>query len=487
MTNITPITLAYGDGIGPEIMQAVRRILEAAKAQVHFDVVEIGKKAFLEGFTSGIPDSAWEIIKRNPVLLKAPITTPQGGGYKSLNVTLRKTLGLYANVRPCVTYRPYVTAHCEQMDLVIVRENEEDTYTGIEYQQTPDLVECLKLITKQGCERVIRFAFDYARKCGRKKVSCFSKDNIMKMTDGLFHRTFNEIATHYPEIEHDHYIVDIGTALLATDPGRFDVIVSLNLYGDILSDVAAQVAGSVGLAGSANIGKEFAMFEAIHGSAPDIAGKDIANPSGLLNAATQMLVHINQADVAMRIQNAWLKTIEEGIHTADIYSANSHEKVGTQAFADAVIARLGQSPAHFKPACYQCAAPVIPTEIVSQQPPVTVKKALVGVDLYVDNSERALPICMIVGLLEELVFALKLDSISYLGLKIWPNSPDEDAEPAHYCCRFVSAYGGHLPTITLQTITTLLNGCDLLNLDVIKIENLYSFDGERGFSLPQGQ
>src|SRR3989338_1437001 len=326
----TPITIAYGDGIGPEIMTATLAILHAADAQIDPEIIEVGEKIYRQGYTSGIPDSAWQSLQRTRILLKGPITTPQGGGYKSLNVTLRKTLSLFANVRPCVSYAPYIATNYPSVDLVIIRENEEDTYAGIEHRQTEDVYQCLKLITKPGCEQIIQYAFEYAQKFNRKKVTCFTKDNIMKMTDGLFHRIFNEIAAEYPAIEHEHLIIDIGTALLASHPERFDVIVTLNLYGDIISDVAAQVVGSVGLAGSANIGNQMAMFEAIHGSAPDIAGKNIANPSGLLNGAIQMLVHINQPDIATLIENAWLKTLEDGIHTADIYSDQfSKEKVGT--------------------------------------------------------------------------------------------------------------------------------------------------------------
>ncbi len=264
----TPITVAYGDGIGPEIMQAVMKILTAANAQIEPEVIEVGEKMYLQGCSSGIPDDAWKSLKRTKVLLKSPITTPQGGGYKSLNVTLRKTLSLFANVRPCVSFSPYIATHYPNVDLVIVRENEEDTYAGIEHRSTDEVYQCLKLISRPGCEQIVQYAFEYARKFNRKKVTCLTKDNIMKMTDGLFHRVFNEIAADYPDIEHDHLIVDIGTALIACQPERFDVIVTLNLYGDIISDVAAQVTGSVGLAGSANIGNQMAMFEAIHGSAP---------------------------------------------------------------------------------------------------------------------------------------------------------------------------------------------------------------------------
>lgn len=487
MTIKTPITIAYGDGIGPEIMKATLAVLNAAHATIEPEAIEVGEKVYLQGFTSGISDDAWKSLKRTKVLLKGPITTPQGGGYKSLNVTIRKTLGLFANVRPCMSYAPYVPAKCTNMDLVIIRENEEDTYSGIEHRNTEEIYQCLKLISKKGCERIVQYAFEYARKFNRKKVSCFSKDNIMKMTDGLFHRIFNGVAADYPEIAHDHYIVDIGTALIATQPERFDVIVTLNLYGDIISDVAAQVAGSVGLAGSANIGNQMAMFEAIHGSAPDIAGKNIANPSGLLNAAVQMLVHINQPETAALIENAWLKTLEDGIHTGDIYSeAHSKEKVGTQEFAQAVSARLGQKPAYFKPADYKPGT-YAKIECYGVKQKQHAKKSLVGVDVFIDNPNELSP-----DELAQKVHAfsdkLKLIVITNRGLKIWPNSMIETPDIRYCCFRFQSSEDRTtLNEIDHQTILDLLAAFNRLGLDVVKTENLYTYDGELGFSLAQGQ
>lgn len=482
----TPITVAYGDGIGPEIMGATLKILIAAKAQIDPEVIEVGEKIYLEGNTTGIPQSAWESLKRTKVLLKGPITTPQGGGYKSLNVTLRKTLGLFANVRPCVAYYPYVPTLHPKMDLVIIRENEEGTYTGIEHRQTEEVYQCLKIVTRPGCERIVHYAFEYARKFNRKKVTCLTKDNIMKMTDGLFHQVFNEIAVQYPEIKHEHYIIDIGTALVAARPERFDVIVTSNLYGDILSDVAAQVAGSVGLAGSANVGNHMAMFEAIHGSAPDIAGKQIANPSGLLNGAIQMLIHINQPETATIIENAWLKTLEDGIHTADIHSAeNSKQKVTTDEFADAVIARLGEKPTHFKPVEYkQDVRSKI--ECYGEIKKSHSKKELVGVDIFIENTkftpnELGEKISKISG-------PMKLIVITSRGLKIWPDSMIDAPDTNQCSCRFQSSPDiKNLKTISHQDIIHLLQEFEKLGLDVIKTENLYTFDGNVGFTLAQGQ
>ncbi|HZI48570.1 MAG TPA: NADP-dependent isocitrate dehydrogenase, partial [Pyrinomonadaceae bacterium] len=345
MSQRIPITVANGDGIGPEIMAATLRILEAAGAPLDIETIEIGEKVYSPTNTAGIAPSSWESLRRTKVFLKAPITTPQGGGFKSLNVTVRKVLGLYANVRPCVSYHPFVETKHPVMDVVIVRENEEDLYAGIEHRQTNQVVQCLKLISRPGSEKIIRYAFEYARRNNRKKVTCFTKDNIMKLTDGLFHKIFDEVAAEYTDIENEHWIVDIGAAKLADTPEAFDVIVMPNLYGDVLSDVAAQIAGSVGLAGSANIGEHVSMFEAIHGSAPRRAGQNLANPSGLLLGAVMMLVHVGLTEHAERVHNAWLRAIEDGVHTYDIYDAKvSKQKVGTKEFADAVIERLGQTP-----------------------------------------------------------------------------------------------------------------------------------------------
>lgn len=487
MTTKTRITIAYGNGIGPEIMEATLKVLHAAKAPLEPEVIEIGETMYKQGHTSGISDEAWESLKRTKLLLKGPITTPQGGGYKSLNVTIRKTLSLYANVRPCVSYTPYIPSKYPNVNLVIIRENEEGLYTGIEYRQTDEVYECLKLISRTGCEKIVRYAFEYAKKFNRKKVTCLSKDNIMKMTDGLFHQVFNEIAADYPNIQNEHLIVDIGTALVATQPERFDVIVTSNLYGDIISDVAAQVVGSVGLAGSANIGDHMAMFEAIHGSAPDIAGKDIANPSGLIHAAIQMLVHIEAPEVASLIENAWLKTIEDGIHTIDIYTEkHSTKKVGTQEFAEALIARLGQKPAHFKPAQYQSASSS-KNEYREKAQKTPQEKALVGIDVYFDNCHNETA-STIAKRLENIQGPLSLIVIISRGLKVWPKSAVDQPFLRHACLRFQSHHiTDQMKTIANEAILDLLNQINDLGFDVIKTENLYTFDNQIGFSLAQGQ
>lgn len=478
----TPITVAYGDGIGPEIMTATLRILEAAGAAIAPEVIEIGEAVYRRGHTSGIEDSAWDSLRRTRVFLKAPITTPSGGGYKSLNVTVRKTLGLYANVRPVQSYEPFVTTKHKAIDLVIVRENEEDLYAGIEYQQTEEVTMALKLISRPGTERIVRYALEFARRNGRHKVTCISKDNIMKITDGLFHRIFNEIGSEYPQLHREHMIVDIGAARLADIPERFDVILAPNLYGDILSDIAAEVAGSVGLAGSANVGDDCAMFEAVHGSAPDIAGQGIANPSGLLQGAILMLVHIGQPEVAATIKNAWLRTLEDGIHTGDIHDERvSLQKVGTEQFADAVIERLGQLPDRLRPVKYGPASPE-PMVATPQRNPSPALKELVGVDVFF-HWRGAQPE-ELASLLQPLATArLQLALITNRGVKVWPGGFPETFRTDHWRGRFMTQGG----LTTHHEIVELLSRLAVGGLDFIKTEHLYNFDGQPGYSLGQGQ
>lgn len=477
MSAPTPITVAYGDGIGPEIMPAALRVLEAAGARLAVETITIGEKIYRAGASTGIEDSAWASLRRTRVFFKAPITTPIGEGYQSLNVTVRKTLGLFANVRPCVAYHPFVATKFPGMDVVIVRENEEDLYAGIEYQQTPDVMQCLKFISVQGSERIIRYAFEYARRNGRKKVTCLHKANIMKMSDGLFRNIFTKIAAEYPDIVNDQMIIDIGTARLAAAPENFDVIVTLNLYGDIISDVAAEITGSVGLGASSNIGEHVAMFEAIHGSAPAIAGQNSANPSGLLLSGVLMLLHIGQPEAAARVQNAWLRTLEDGLHTGDIYKAGlSKQKLGTREFADAVIARLGQQPRTMPPASFkQQGAMTIPA--IPVIPPVA--QELVGVDIFIgwqgapgDLAARLEPVARP---------ELKLTAITNRGVRVWPDGFAETMCSQHYRCR----YSGQ--QLSQQQIIALTAKLADAGFDILKTETLRNFAGKRGYSLGQGE
>lgn len=483
----TPITVAEGDGIGPEIMTATLRILEAGGAQLDIHKVEIGEKVYLRGQRAGIDPSTWDIIRQTKAFLKAPITTPQGGGFKSLNVTIRTTMGLYANIRPCVSYAPFIATKHPGMDVVIVRENEEDLYTGIEYCQTPDVRQALKIITRPGCERIIRYAFEYAKAYKRKKVTCFTKDNILKLTDGLFHQIFEEIGREYPDLVKEHWIVDIGSAKLADTPESFDVIVLPNLYGDILSDVAAQIAGSVGLAGSANIGVHGAMFEAIHGSAPKRAGQNAANPSGLLLAAIQMLVHIGQANIATTIHNAWLKTIEDGIHTYDIFKEKvSKKRVGTKEFADAVIERLGQKPSQLEAVEYvhDPKQANLSSSSQIQASPVT-KQELVGVDIFIQWDHSVEELANRLNRQSTHPHHLKLTMISNRGVRVWPDKQPETICVNCWRCRFIKE-GKHIPISYDQVIETL-QFIHQQGLPIVQTQNLYTFNGWPGYPLAQDE
>ncbi len=472
------ITVAKGDGIGPEITDATLRILEAAQAPLTYDEIKLGKDVYLDGNTSGVPDEAWETIRRNKLLLKGPITTPQGSGYKSVNVSIRKTFNLFANVRQSKSYAPFVASPHPGLNLVVIRENEEDLYAGIEHQQTQEVTQVLKLITRPGSERIVRYAFEYARAYGRKKVTCMTKDNIMKLTDGLFHQVFDEVAAEYSDIASEHQIIDIGTAKLAAMPEQFDVIVTLNLYGDILSDVAAQIAGSVGLASSANVGSEIAMFEAVHGSAPDIAGRGVANPSGLLLAATQMMVHLGESDVAERIKNAWLCTIEDGIHTADIYRERlSTREVGTADFTQAVIDRLGNQPKQLEAVTYQSKGIHIPVAVTPKR-----EKKLVGIDVFLDWDESGRDPKELAAILEPCGGPLELRLITNRGVKVYPKGAAETFCTDHWRCRF-KATG----PIDYRAAMGVLARITEAGCEVIKTENLYEFDGQPGYSLGQGE
>ena len=475
------ITVAKGDGIGPEIMDATLEILSASGANIEIDEIQVGEKVYLSGNTSGISNSAWDSIRQNKVFLKAPITTPQGGGYKSLNVSMRKALGLYANIRPCVSYHPYVKTNHPTMDLVIIRENEEDLYAGIEHQQTDEVIQCLKLISRPGSEKIIRYAFEYAKVYGRKKVTCFTKDNIMKQTDGLFHKIFDEIAAEYPEIENEHWIIDIGAAKVADHPDVFDVIVMPNLYGDVVSDIAAQITGSVGLGGSANIGETCAMFEAIHGSAPMIAGQGIANPSGLLQGAVMMLNHLGETESAEKIQNAWLKTLEDGIHTADIFKEGvSKTLANTKEFTQAVIANLGSMPSTLKGVSYKKDAVFNLPKYVKK---ATMNKELKGVDLFVHwNGTDANELAAMLSPLDDENIALSM--ITNRGIKVWPGGFEETFCTDHWRCRYKPITTDKISNSDILRLMTLAieHG-----IDIIKTENLYAFDGIDSFSLGQGQ
>ena len=473
------ITVAHGDGIGPEIMEVVLQILKKADFDFQIDLIELGEKIYKQGHLSGVRTEDWELIRKNKVFLKAPITTPQGGGFKSLNVKIRKSLGLFANIRPIRSLYPYIQTKFPNMDVVVIRENEEDLYAGIEHRQTQEVFQCLKLISVPGCEKIIRYAFKYAQAMGRKKVTCMTKDNIMKLTDGTFRKIFEDISKEYPNIESDHWIIDIGMAKFATQPENFDVILLPNLYGDILSDVSAQIAGSVGIGGSSNIGSTHAMFEAIHGSAPRRSGQNMANPSALLNAALLMLSHIGENKISEKIQNAWLKTIEEGIHTYDIYDPSlSKQKVSTTDFGKAIIENLGGKPKELAGSSFSKDSKPIQVEL-SDKFFSSQDKVLDGVDVFICSNNRDPEV--LASQLKQAIkeIDLELAYITNRGIKVYPNPLPETFCTDHWRCRFLKK----AEKICSQSdILTLLQQINSSSLEIIKTENLYSFSGSANYS-----
>lgn len=311
------VTLIPGDGIGPEVTNAMRKVLDVAGADIQWEVVEAGE-AQIEKYGTPLPEHVIEAIKKNKIAIKGPITTPVGKGFKSVNVTLRQNLDLYVNLRPVKSFKGLKSRY-EDIDLVIVRENTEDLYAGIEHKIGDYAAESIKLITKPACERIVDFAFDYAKKHDRSKVTAIHKANIMKLTDGLFLNTAREVAEKYPEVNFDDLIVDAAAMNLVLNPEKYDVMVTTNLYGDILSDLCSGLVGGLGLIPGANIGKDYAVFEAVHGSAPQIAGQNKANPTAVIQSAIMMLRYLEQNEVADKIEKALEKVFAEGkILTIDL-------------------------------------------------------------------------------------------------------------------------------------------------------------------------
>ena len=478
MSEKIAVAVAEGNGIGPEIIAATLEILKASGAPLEFHPVEIGEEVYLRGITTGIEEKTWETIRSCQAFLKAPITTPQGGGFKSLNVTCRTTLGLFANVRPCLSYTPFIDSKHPKMDVVIIRENEEDLYSGLEYRQSHEVFKSLKLISRPGSEKIIRYAFEYAQSYGRKKVTCFTKDNIMKISDGHFHQVFEEIAAEYPDIENEHWIIDIGAAKLADTPEAFDVVVMPNLYGDIVSDIGAQISGSVGLVGTANIGEHGAMFEAIHGSAPRRAGQNMANPSAIILASVLMLDYLDLPDKAMLISNAWKKTIEDGIHTYDIFKeGKSKEKVGTKEFGQAVCKRLGDKPKTLPEAIPH---KKVATPIVKPNQHTSADRRLVGVDIFITaplTAQQAQEAFLNIDLGK-----CEIKMISNRGTVVYPNG-----QPETYCIdqwRVRIKPKEEETPFTFHHTIQVLEKLEQAKMDVIQMEHLYTFDDLAGYSSP---
>ena len=472
-----PVTLIPGDGVGPEVVDAARRILEAAGAPLVFEEARAGASMFLAGVPSGVPADTIDSISRTRLVLKGPLETPVGFGEKSANVTLRKLFETYANVRPVRELPGVPTPFSGRgIDLVVVRENVEDLYAGIEHMQTPDVAQCLKLITRPGCERIVRFAFELARAEGRDKVACATKSNIMKMTEGMLKSVFEEIAPEYPEIEASHIIVDNCAHQLVKRPEQFGVIVTTNLNGDILSDLASGLVGGLGFAPSGNIGREAAIFEAVHGSAPKYAGKDVINPTAMILSAVMMLRHIGEFGLAAQVEGATLLTLAQGHTTRDV--SGDANALSTTEFTNRIIENLGNAGAGAGAAREH--APVR-AAFPRMALPVPVR-ADVGADVFVEWDEDV----MLLGpMMEEAAsgtpFALKM--ISNRGTKVYPPTGAMTDCVNQYRCRFIGRDGVAPSSDDVLTLLARVGA----RVRWMHVERLQTYDGEPAFTRAQGE
>ena len=476
----TLVTALPGDGIGPEVFDATRRIFEAANAPVEWEVAEAGAAVFRKGVASGAPRETLDSIARNGIALKGPLETPVGYGNKSANVTLRKHFELYANIRPVRELPGVKTPFTGRgIDMVIVRENVEDVYAGIEHMQTPDVAQCLKLMTRPGCERIIRAAFGLAQAEDRRKLTCATKANIMKLTEGMMKRVFEEVGPDYPDIAQDHIIIDNCAHQLVIAPEQFDVIVTSNMNGDIISDLAAGLVGGLGIAPSSNLGDHAAIFEAVHGSAPTIAGKGLANPTALLSAAIMMLRHIGAFETAETIEQALFITLAEGENLTGDLSPRGHG-VGTDKFVGQVIENLGRTSNLPSRAYRPLALKAWPDRTAHTEP---ASRELLGVDIFLESSLSAAELGASLNAIAE-GSALRLDSISNRGVQVWPATGGRTFLVDHFDCRFMlnEPAAGNGP----QGISDLVKAIGQKH-SWMHVEKLQRFDGKDAFERPQGE
>ncbi len=473
------VTLIEGDGIGPEVVGAARRILDAAGANLAWEVHTAGARVFKAGLPTGVPPETLQSIRETRVALKGPLETPVGYGEKSANVTIRKLFETYANVRP-VRETPGVKTPFSGrgIDLVVVRENVEDLYAGIEHMQTPGVAQCLKLMSKKGCERIVRLAFEVARAEGRRSVHCATKANIMKLTEGLMKRTFEEVAKEYPDIRAQHIIVDNCAHQLVRNPEAFEVIVTSNMNGDILSDLTSGLVGGLGFAPGANLGDGVAIFEAVHGTAPNVAGKDLANPTAVLLSATMMLRHLDEFAVAQAVENALMVTYESGLYTQDVAQEGA---VSTGAFADAVISNLNRRPETWRARDHRQLV-VKPLEGRRDYVRPT-RRTEVGVDVFIESAAAADELG---PRLEALVEGtpLQLKMISNRGTRVYPATGGMTDCVDHWRCRFVRRDGG--ATFDDATVLALLARVGV-GYRWMHVEKLEEHDGALAYTRAQGE
>jgi isocitrate dehydrogenase len=474
------VTLIPGDGIGPEVVDAARRLVDASGAGIEWEERQAGAEVFKQGLPTGVPQDTIDSIARSRVVLKGPLETPVGFGEKSANVTLRKLFETYANVRPAREFPGVKTPYSGRgIDLVVIRENVEDLYAGIEHMQTPGVAQCLKVISRKGCEKIVRLAFEFARAEGRTSIACATKSNIMKLTEGLLKRTFEEIAPEYPDIDAWHVIVDNCAHQLVKRPEQFDVIVTTNMNGDILSDLTSALVGGLGFAPSANLGGDIAIFEAVHGSAPKYAGKNTINPTAMIGAAVMMLRHLSLFDQAAAIENALLVTLEQGTLTRDV--VGDEGAASTTAFTDAIIANLGRTSAAWPVREYRpLHVPQLPSDPVMVRPGV---RRVAGVDVFVEFGGTAEELG---ASMERLVDSapVQLKIVDNRGTRVYPPTGTPTDCVDAWRCRFV-----------LRDPSAELADGDVLTLlarladehRFTHVEKLHEFDGAQAYSKAQGE
>jgi len=480
-TKTKRVTLIPGDGIGAEVMHSVRRILDAAEVSIDWEECEAGAEAFRRGITSGVPRETVDSIARTGVALKGPLETPVGFGGKSANVTLRKLFEMFGNIRRARELPGVRTPFSGRgVDLVVVRENVEDLYAGIEHMQTPSVAQCLKIMSRKGCEKIVRLAFEFARSQSRTTVTCATKANIMKLTEGLLKRTFEEVAEEYPEMEARHIIIDNLAHQLVIAPEQFDVLVMSNMNGDIISDLTSGLVGGLGLAPSANIGHGVAMFEAVHGSAPDIAGKGLANPTAMILSTVMMLRYLEEFGAAARVECAVLATLEQRrVVTGDLRRGPG--AASTDEFTEAVIANLGCEPSDYRDREYRPLHVPAREELTGTPAPKT--RRTVGMDVFVEADARSQELG---PALESAVEGLpvRLKMISNRGTVVYPATGGSTDCVDHWRCRFVLRDG--VDEIEASDVFHLLERIRE-NHRWNHVETLYEFDGEPSFTLAQGE
>ncbi len=481
------IAVAKGDGIGPEIMDAVLHIFNAAKVPLEYKVVDMGKWVFDLGHATGMTPEAKDTIEQLGILFKGPMETPKGKGVKSINVTARKTWNTYANKRTFQTLHGVDTVFSKAgipIDVTIVRENIEDTYGGIEHMLTHDVALSRRFITRPGSMQVIKYAFEMARQKGARRITCGHKANIMKLTDGLFLECFYEVAKLYPDLQADDVIVDDLCMKLVTRPDLFDVVVLTNLQGDIVSDLCAGLVGGLGFAPSANIGDHISIFEAVHGTAPDIAGKNLANPTALLLSGIGMLRHLGLLESAANLENSLLYTLENGVHTGD-FGDKSMPAVDTTTYAQAIIENLGKQPSR-NPKPLQIDVPNTCTVMALEENAMMVsleeeEEKIVGVDMFIESDGQ--PDFIAAKCKRHGGVKFELITISNRGTQVWPTGSKFTNLINQYRVRFESINQEPLNQQDVIGLYVSLSG----DFKICSLELLNSWGDKRGYSLAQGQ